>query len=73
MGGSDRTTILDRLLEMVRGSGGTTSDRPEGGSREAKRNRRKIARKKSKKERGLHQLLNPLSALSTKGCLGDER
>ena len=51
MGGSSKTTILDRLQEMVSGRGSATNDRPEPGGRKAERGQSKIARKGGKKRK----------------------
>jgi hypothetical protein len=48
MGSKERPTMLDRLLEMVRGRG---KARPEVGSRKAEPDQAKIARKAGKKRK----------------------
>jgi hypothetical protein len=50
VGSSDKTTILDRLLEMLKGRGSVSNSRPEAGSRKAERDESKTARKKEKKQ-----------------------
>jgi hypothetical protein len=51
VGSSDKTTILDRLLEMVRGRGGVANDRSEIGERKVERDQSKTARKAGKKRK----------------------
>ncbi|HME45800.1 MAG TPA: hypothetical protein VKF36_22110 [Syntrophorhabdales bacterium] len=51
MGSKERPTILDRLLEMLRGRGGIAKDRPDVGSRKTERDRSKTARKAGKKRK----------------------
>jgi hypothetical protein len=48
MGNKERPTILDRLLEMLRGKG---NSRPEVDNRKAEPDRAKIARKTTRKKR----------------------
>jgi hypothetical protein len=51
MGSEERKTMLDRLLEMVRGRDSVATGRPETGERKAKRDQSKIARKASRKRK----------------------
>jgi len=54
MGSKERPTMLDRLLEMVRGKGGTAVEPPGIGGQQVEPDRPRTIKKKAKKERGPH-------------------
>jgi hypothetical protein len=55
VGSKERPTILDRLLEMVRGKGGTAVEPSWIDGQQVEPDRPRTMKKKAKKERGPHQ------------------